>query len=353
MRRLARLSFSTAAALSHPCAPVHADVLRAVLSKLPPGALVTADQLRSVMGLWSRDLCGLPLKELGGSWERALHITLGSSTTQTRQDGSTRQVYALPPTSRWRDPRPAPAPSTRCLGALVEGSTTWLTNDPEACDDLIGECGFESAEVLGFDLEWTPAMVRGQAVSIALLQLATREHCLLLRVGEMAQIAPHGVPPRLRRLLETHPPYKVGRGIGDDAKLVRSQMGVDMRRESAGLVELPGRDSLKTLARRYASFPLPPTLGSPLTNWDARDLPRAALTYASLDALVAADVYGRMPQQPPGSVTTPKKAREAKPRAAREHYIEAIASPAEQAAARGKRAARRRRQQRNSAADDW
>ena len=40
-------------------------------------------------------------------------------------------------------------------------------------------------------------MVRGQQTQLGLLQLATREHCLLVRIGQMAR----PLPPRLAALL--------------------------------------------------------------------------------------------------------------------------------------------------------
>ena len=91
---------------------------------------------------------------------------------------------------------------------LLPGSTTYLTNEPDACDDLLRECNFESAGHLGLDLEWTPTMVRGQQLAVSLLQLATRDHCLLIRVGEMRAMGVEALPPGLTRLLTTNPPSK-------------------------------------------------------------------------------------------------------------------------------------------------
>lgn len=173
-----------------PCAPVQVELLRAVLSKLPSGALVSADQLRSLMGVHARDLCGVPLKQVGGSWEIALKNVLGDPQRkrgQSRRNQGDRDRYMVPAASeiQWMDPRPPPPLSTSCLGELVDGSTTWLTNDPSACDELVAQCGFEQATHIGLDTEWTPTMVRGQQPAIAMLQLATREHCVLVRVGQM------------------------------------------------------------------------------------------------------------------------------------------------------------------------
>ena len=254
------------------------------------------------MGVWSVDLCGLPLKELSGSWDLALRDVLGS--TIVRQDGQRRPRYIVPATPPWNDERPPPAPSTVCMGELVPGSTTWLTNDASACETLIDECGFETATALGFDTEWTPTMVRGQMAQISLMQIATREHCLLLRIGEMRQLGTP-LPARLVALLEGQPPLKVGRGIRGDAKMVYDQLGVDMRARTAGLVELAGKDNLKSLARQYASFPMPPEGKlSWCTNWDARTLSTDSLRYAALDAIAAADVYTRMPRGNAGAAPT-------------------------------------------------
>ena len=351
---LSRIFPTSAAVVGSPCAPQQAELLRAILSKLPPNALVTDDQLRSMMGVWSVDLCGLPLKQLSGSWGLALKEVLGPSrNTDVRGPNNgrpPRERYIVPASPTWSDPRPPPQPSTRCLGDLIPGSTTWLTNDADACDDLLDQCDFESAPALGFDLEWTPTMVVGQRAEMALLQLATREHCLLLRVGQMRQMGTP-LPSRIVKLLEGHPPVKVGRGIRNDAKLVRAELGLALPPSTAGLIELPGRDSLKTLARQYASFPIP-TEGklSWCTNWDARcvsshnlpqsatichNLPQSATTchlfdlvvhsssltfcqcaahllsccqcaarelsteslrYAALDAIAAVDVHAQMPR---------------------------------------------------------
>lgn len=276
-----------------PVAPSQAELLRAVISKLPPGALVTTDQLRSLMGIHSRDLCGVPLKEVGGSWNLALQDVLGKPESRERNErrGSGRSSsggklisYIVPAESavQWTDPRPPPELSTRCLGEVVEGSVTWLTNDPAACDELVQQCGFETASHVGLDTEWTPTMVRGQRTEIAMLQLATREQCLLVRVGQM----PRPLPPRLCALLGASSPLKVGRGIRQDAKLIRAQLGAVL----AGVKELPGRESLKSLACTVGGLRLPGD-GKWMTNWDARELDTTSLQYAAFDSIAAFAVH--------------------------------------------------------------
>ena len=286
-----------------PVASSQAELLRAVISKLPPGALVTADQLRSLMGIHSRDLCGVPLKEVGGSWNLALQDVLGKPESRERDGrrGSGRSnsggkliSYIVPAESavQWTDPRPPPELSTRCLGEVVEGSVTWLTNDPAACDELVQQCGFETASHVGLDTEWTPTMVRGQRTEIAMLQLATRERCLLVRVGQM----PRPLPPRLCALLGASSPLKVGRGIRQDAKLIRAQLGAVL----AGVKELPGRESLKALACTVGGLRLPGD-GKWMTNWDARELDTMSLQYAAFDSIAAFAVHAKSNQTMQGT----------------------------------------------------
>lgn len=288
--RLARLLCSVAvpsrSALNPPCAPSQAELLRAVLSKLPEGALVSTQQLRSLMGVHALDLCGVPLKQVGGSWALALTNVLGKPEHPGRgRSGDSQYIVPPDPELQWTDPRPPPAMLTQYLGELVDGSTTWMTNDPDACDELVEQCGFQTASHIGLDTEWTPTMVRGQRMHVSMMQLATREHCLLLRVGQM----PLPLPPRLRALLGASSPLKVGRGIRQDTRLIRTQLGADLD----GVRELPGRESLKSLART-AGLRVP-TGDRWMTNWDARVLPEDSLRYAAFDSIAAYAVHQSLP----------------------------------------------------------
>ena len=281
-----------------PCDATQLALLTAVVSsQLPAGSLASSDQLRSLCGVWSRDLCGLPLQKLSGSWDVALKALFGSpyelpqQTRRKNQLGKSRAeyqqiLYRTPDRPQWVDPRPPPEPLTLCLGELVSGSMTWVTNDAMACDELIDELGLAKSSHLGLDLEWTPTMVRGQEPRASMLQLATRERCLLIRIGQMSHAS--SFPAGLRMVLSSTNPLKVGRGVREDARLIRRTLDL----EPSGCTELPGRLSLKDMARRHTDLALPDSKRW-MTNWDARVLPEDVLTYAAFDAIAAYEVWRR------------------------------------------------------------
>lgn len=127
----------------------HVRLLKAVLSRLPPGAEVTREQLQSMMGILSGDMYGCTLKELRlkeppGAFDAAVLTLMGgadasraSCAAMHREPEPLRVPLAA---AEWATAAPAPTPSTRCLGK-VAGATTWLTNEPERVDELVRSSG--------------------------------------------------------------------------------------------------------------------------------------------------------------------------------------------------------------------
>ena len=264
-------------------APDQKSLLRAVVSLLPPGASASQSQLRQLCALHAPDLCGQSSRSLAGSWMRALTSVLG----QPAPDGT----FTLPEgAAGWVDPRPPPRLETRRLAPalLVDSMSdveTWLTNDDDEADRLVRDC-FERAPYVGLDLEWAPTLVRGQRARVALLQLATDSHCLLLRLHAADDATTRALPPRLAQLLGAERPLKVGRGVAGDARLLCEQFGCDVR----GAVELPGSESLKNLARRVG---LTPPSSEARTDWGSRQLTGEAIAYAAFDAWASAAVWSQ------------------------------------------------------------
>ena len=165
----------------------------------------------------------------------------------------------------------------------MAGALAWVSNDAERVDALVDECGFASAPFVGLDVEWTPSFVRGQAERPALLQLATRQRCVLVRINQMGRV-------RTRRgcaRLGADAPLKVGRAAY--ARRLEA-LGLDV----GAVDELPGRLGLKQSRRRRRASRCP----APAAAHDQLGRPRPAdhrsLAYAAFDAVAAAAVYGKV-----------------------------------------------------------
>ena len=112
----------------------HVRLLKAVLSRLPPGAEVTREQLQSLMGFLSGDMYGCTLKELRlkeppGAFDAAVLTLMGGGGADASAASMRRQPLPLRvplAAAEWATAAPQPTPSTRCLGE-VAGATTWLT----------------------------------------------------------------------------------------------------------------------------------------------------------------------------------------------------------------------------------
>ncbi|KAL1507968.1 hypothetical protein AB1Y20_007572 [Prymnesium parvum] len=258
--------------LPAPCADQE-SLLRAVVSKIPPSSRVSISQLRSLMGIYAKDLCGTPMQHVPGSLELSMQSLL-------RPTAHPEQWVTPEDPVEWHDPRPPAEQFTRCLNGLIPNTTTWISNEPEQCDALVEALGLDCSPHIGFDTEWTPVMVRGQKPQLELMQLATSSSCLLVRVGQMKG----HLPPRLLRMLNSDTPLKVGRGIKGDVSILRS-----MGHSVSGATELPGTEGLKSLARKVGLKP--PSEKGFMTNWAARHLAEDKLMYAAFDAFAAEAVF--------------------------------------------------------------
>ena len=259
-------------------------------------------QLRSLMGVYAPDLCGCTYKEVGGSFNGAVRELLVAGAS-----GDGDELYVPEPAPTWADPRPVPPAHTEEFE--VAGALAWVSNDAERVDALVDECGFAAAPFVGLDVEWTPSFVRGQAERPALLQLATRQRCVLVRINQMA--ARGAWPPRLRALLGADAPLKVGRGVGLDARRLEA-LGLDV----GAVDELPGRLGLKQLAKEEAGLALPGAGRGFMTNWDVHGpLDHRSLAYAAFDAVAAAAVYGKVGGRGATTADAPKTAQAQRERA--------------------------------------
>lgn len=148
----------------------------------------------------------------------------------------------------------------------------------------------DEVSVLGLDTETKPTFTRGCSHKVSLLQLATADRALLIRLEpELSQEQLASV----RRLLEDRKITKVGVGIGDDAKglwgdrRLRLNRMVDLRllSKAAGIEVL-------SLSKIYAVlFGKRISKGQRLSDWEREELTEAQLDYAALDAVAGLRIY--------------------------------------------------------------
>jgi ribonuclease D len=151
-----------------------------------------------------------------------------------------------------------------------------------------------TARVLGFDTESKPTFAKGEVSDGPhIVQLATLEQAWIFQLHE----------PECRALLggflASHPSKKVGFGLGDDMRRIRSKLGVD----ALGVVDLNhlfrARGYRKDIGvktavavlfgRRFLKSGKAST-----SNWAARTLGESQLMYAANDAWAAARVFEAM-----------------------------------------------------------
>lgn len=149
-----------------------------------------------------------------------------------------------------------------------------------------------SADVVGFDTESKPTFVKGEvSTGPHLVQLATDNHAYLFQVdaGVGVQV--------IRAVLEARGIVKVGFGLADDIKRLRSKLGI----ETINVVDLANvlrngeRNPVgaKTAVARYFGRALQKSKSITTTNWARSQLSEQQILYAADDAHVALKVYRR------------------------------------------------------------
>ena len=155
----------------------------------------------------------------------------------------------------------------------------------EAFEAAIGQ--IRSNPVLGFDTETRPSFKKGLVYPTSMIQLATADRAWLLRVSKL------GYPSALLDLLSSDQVLKVGTGLNDDIRRMRSdfhfepQGFLDLQRyveafqiDEKGLKKM----SAIVLGRRISK-------SQQVSNWDADQLSEAQLRYAATDAWICLEIY--------------------------------------------------------------
>jgi ribonuclease D len=165
-----------------------------------------------------------------------------------------------------------------------EGPIHVIESDEQFLDEIER---MESQALLGFDTETKPSFKKGKVHPTSLIQLATLEVSWIIRVSRI------GTPGRLVKLLSNEEVLKVGLGLNDDVRRLRS----DCHFEPAGFLDLQqyveafniDEKGLKkltaiVLGRRISK-------SQQVSNWDADLLTEAQLRYAATDAWICLRIY--------------------------------------------------------------
>lgn len=144
-----------------------------------------------------------------------------------------------------------------------------------------------SCDILGVDTETRPVFRKGQNHKVALLQVATRDHCFLFRLNYL------GLPRPLLRLLSNRDVPMIGLSWHDDLMSLH-------RREDfipgwfIDIQDIIGNLGIedKSLQKLYANlFNEKISKRQRLTNWEADVLTDKQKEYAAIDAWACINLY--------------------------------------------------------------
>jgi ribonuclease D len=150
-----------------------------------------------------------------------------------------------------------------------------------------------AADVIGFDTESKPTFAKGEeSTGPHLVQLATDDTAWLFQIGAAPPAAAVDV---LRAVLEAPGILKVGFGLGDDLRRLRSKLGIETNNvlDLSTALRRGERNALgaKTAVARFFGQRLQKSKRITTTNWAQPRLSEKQILYAADDAHVALRVY--------------------------------------------------------------
>lgn len=160
-----------------------------------------------------------------------------------------------------------------------------IIDTPDKVEEAVAV--LRKADVIGFDTETRPSFKKGQTYQVALLQLATRTDCYLIRLNQI------GLPESIKAILEDKDLLKIGVSLHDDFHNLHRIYTL----EPEGFIDLQPyvKDFLiadNSLSRIYGIlFGKRISKAQRLTNWEASHLTHGQMQYAAFDALSCIEIY--------------------------------------------------------------
>lgn len=145
-------------------------------------------------------------------------------------------------------------------------------------------------KVLGFDTESKPSFKKGENNSVALLQFSTSNKAYIFRLNHI------GIPKQLKKIFENKDIIKVGLAIKDDIKIMQKLNNF----KPASFIDICTistqhnieEKGLKKLAAIVLNMRI--SKSKQLSNWEAKILDNAQLTYAATDAWICYELYNKL-----------------------------------------------------------
>lgn len=150
----------------------------------------------------------------------------------------------------------------------------------------------KTCPIVGIDSETRPSFTKGRVHKVALLQIASEEHCFLFRLNLTGLTLP------LILLLENPNVLKVGLSLKDDFMMLRKRAPFEPR----GYIELQEYVRMfgiedKSLQKIYGIlFGQKISKSQRLSNWEAAELTQPQQLYAATDAWACLNIYNKLQQ---------------------------------------------------------
>ena len=159
-----------------------------------------------------------------------------------------------------------------------------------------------AADVIGFDTESKPTFAKGEvSTGPHLVQLATDQMAYLFQTATPAANATALIV--LKPVLESDRILKVGFGLGDDVRRLRTKLGIEPRNvlDLSTALRRGERNSLgaKSAVARFFGQRLQKSRRITTTNWAMPRLSEKQVLYAADDAHVALRIYRHWRANPP------------------------------------------------------
>ena len=158
------------------------------------------------------------------------------------------------------------------------------------------------ADVIGFDTESKPTFAKGEvSTGPHLVQLATDQMAYLFQTASASGNAT--ALTVLKPVLESDRILKVGFGLGDDVRRLRTKLGIEPRNvlDLSTALRRGERNSLgaKSAVARFFGQRLQKSRRITTTNWAMPRLSEKQVLYAADDAHVALRIYRHWRANPP------------------------------------------------------